>query len=67
MRWADERTQRQGVFHRELRGTITSCFDVEDLYYPLLTKEEHAALIPVLDDFLLALEYARNPPRGDIE
>ena len=32
-----------------------------------LTPEEHTALIPVLDDFLLALEYARNPPRGDIE
>ena len=30
-----------------------------------LTDAEHAELIPILDDFLLALEYARNPPYGD--
>jgi len=30
-----------------------------------LTDAEYAALIPVLDDLLLALEYARNPPYGD--
>lgn len=30
-----------------------------------LTDTEYAELIPILDDFLLALEYARNPPYGD--
>ena len=47
--------------------TFTSCFETGADDYPALTPEEHAALIPVLDDFLLALEYARNPPRGDID
>ena len=32
-----------------------------------LTTEEREALDPILAETLLALEYARNPPYGDIE
>ena len=32
-----------------------------------LTAEQREALDPVLAETLLALEYARNPPYGDIE